>query len=110
MPLMVTILRSHNHDAAPGISPLCEGRKHLCIINIDGPFQPGPDMPAAMIVHGRVPGSVRVVPVIGDDEPAANTAMGGCYVIGDSRFDEAARRIAGAPWVGAIPVHDHPVC
>jgi hypothetical protein len=110
MPLTVTILKSHNHHHAPTASPLCAGRNYLCIVNIDGPSQPGPDAPAAMIVKGTIPGAVRVVPLNGDGDPATNTAMGGCFVTGDDRFDQAARAIAGSPWVGPIPVHDYPIC
>jgi hypothetical protein len=105
---MVTILKSDNHHHAPSSSPLCAGRQHLCILNIDGPVQPKDAMPAALLVQGVTPGSVRIVPVDDEGHPARNTAMGRCYVIGDDRFDAAARALAGAEWIGAVPVHDYP--
>lgn len=108
MGLRVSILRpSYGSSSA---APLCAGRDHLVITNIAGPFEPSEDAPAAMIVRGNIAGAVRVVPVDDQGQPARHTAMGGNYCVGDDRFDAAARKIANSPWVGAIPIHDYPIC
>lgn len=100
-----------------GISSPVRGAKGLCLVNVRGPFQPSAEFPAALLLLNRVPGSVRIIPaeLVGEDpsrlaswKPAPGWPMfGGNYAASsDSRFGEAIERILGAPFYGAVPIHD----
>jgi hypothetical protein len=84
----------------------------LCIVNIDGPFEPSSEYPAALLILGNLPGIVRIV-------PAEKTEAGGWQKIpqwwmfggnyagtSDSRFSEAIERLLGHRFYGAVAIHD----
>lgn len=76
------------------------GKKSVTLINVDGPFEPTEDYPAAILKDGYTPGSKIIVPV---DEVPDNVfqMMGGTYAnSSDSRFSEATGTY------NAIPIHD----
>lgn len=96
----------------------------LCVVNIDGTAVPSPDCsPVILESHGR--GIVRLVPAVPAELPDVvrlgvdyykNGAwardgrwlmFGGNYAAtSDSRFTEAAERLLGHRWYGAVAIHD----
>ena len=70
----------------------------LTLVNVEGPFEPTPDAPAAILRDGPF-GSKNVIPA---DADRTMTAHGGAYVAtSDSRFTEAVG------FYGAVAVHDY---
>jgi hypothetical protein len=88
----------------------------LCLVNVDGPFDPSESAPAAMLVKGNLRGTVRIVPAVkveisSGDMPEYTTPgrpmMGGNYAAtSDSRFSDACEKITGATFYGAVAIHD----
>jgi hypothetical protein len=76
----------------------------VCIVNIEGPFEPDDNHPAVELVADRVEGIARIVPV----ELVGRWAMmGGCYIAtSDSRFSQAVEKLIGNKFYGAVPLHD----
>jgi hypothetical protein len=112
MGITVSIFRNSRYDgcANGGIS---ERVTELTITNIDGPFEPSDHAPAAMLVRGNLPRTVKVVPVEGDDKsPDTHTPYmsGGTHVAtSDSRWNKAIRAITGEVGysrIGAVALHD----
>ena len=87
---------------------------YLCLVNVEGPNQPGINSSPAMIVKGNGPGLVKIVPAIKlhpeDSEWMPDPRwcmMGGNFVYtSDSRFHRAVERITGGASYGAVPIHD----
>ena len=76
-----------------------DGKSHVVVVNMEGPFEPNSDAPAAMLVKGPL-GNPVIVPVV-DGEPLSSVAFGGSFAAtSDSRFR------ASVPFYGAVPVHD----
>ena len=89
-----------------GITNIETGVHQLTLVNVDGPFDPDQNRPAAWLLPGNVAGSVKIVP---DWEYQDNTwtMFGGNYAgTSDSRFTEAVEKITGATFYGAVPIHD----
>ncbi|MGD9883963.1 MAG: hypothetical protein AB7U95_27995 [Reyranella sp.] len=113
MGLNAYIYRNQRHGqpqdfSNSGISSWAE---EVCLVNVDGPFDPRPGTPAAFLVRGAYPGIARVVPAVQQGEcwlPDSRWAMmGGAYVAtSDSRFVRAVEEITGGRWYGAVPLHD----
>lgn len=86
--------------------------KSLCLVNVDGPGEPSVCHPAAFIVYGNLPGTVKIIPAVKTE--GGNWAlttewcmMGGNYAAtSDSRFHDAVRAITGGASYGAVPIHD----
>jgi hypothetical protein len=91
---------------------ITKGATALTIVNVDGPFEPRADRPAAMLVIGNMPGHVRIVPAALDSEGLYRQAtgwamMGGNYAAtSDSRWVQAIERLTRHPGMTAVPVHD----
>jgi hypothetical protein len=96
MGLHVSIYRS-DYDCELNVF---HGKKGVTITNVEGPFRPSDDFPAAIIKDGYTPGSKIVVPV--DEVPDnAIQMMGGTFASSsDSRFSQAAGTY------NAIAIHD----
>ena len=82
--------------------------KGLTIMNIEAPFEPSEEYPAARLVFEKVfqHPTVRVIP-----QKLLNagvwTMMGGSYVAAcDSRFNEKIYELTGIRFYGAVPLHD----
>jgi hypothetical protein len=74
----------------------------LTLINVEGPFDPREDAPAAKLEQHR-PGCLRVVPVGVDGWKM----FGGNYAAcSDSRFSEACEELLGHRFYGAVAIHD----
>ena len=80
----------------------------LCVVNVDGPFNPSPDAPAVLLLKGNIPGAVKIVPADETGAPVKGwTMFGGNYAAtSDSRFSEACARLSESPCYGAVPIHD----
>jgi len=75
----------------------------VLIVNCEGPFKPSDDIPQVELVKGYSAGTVRAVPV----ELKGGGMMGGNYIATcDSRFSELCESLTGAPFYGAVAVHD----
>lgn len=77
--------------------------KEVCIVNIDGPFDPKPDMPAVKLVK-RNHGNIVCIPV---GLESKWTMFGGAYITtSDSRFGEAVRELSGYEHGFPVALHD----
>lgn len=78
--------------------------KRLTLTNVEGPFEPCPEAPAAKLVKRPRVGNVVVIP----DEVADKwTMFGGALVYSsDSRFGEAVRALSGYEHGFAVNLHD----
>ena len=76
----------------------------LCLTNVAGPFDPGPDRPAARLAKRRH-GNVVIYPEgLGDD---GGSMFGGNFAYSsDGRFTEAVRRLAGIEYGFPVAIHD----
>lgn len=92
----------------------------ICVVNVDGPFEPTDSHPAFKLIAGALPGTAILVPAA-FPAPADgrwrgrrtkhDTLMGPCFGgnyagTSDSRFDRAVEAITGARFYGALPIHD----
>lgn len=67
--------------------------KQVCIINVDGPFDPSDDAPAVKLVKREHAGNIVCVPV---GLEGKSTMFGGAYVVtSDSRFCKAVQQLSG---------------
>ena len=84
----------------------------VTLVNVDGPFEPSENAPAAVLVKGNDPGTVVVRAVrnySASDEThdVIRGMMGGSYVsTSDSRFSQAVEKIVGGRFYGAVALHD----
>lgn len=101
MGLLASIFRSDDRDfSAGGIS---SRYKQVCIMNVEGPFEPSDTAPAVRLEKGPM-NSLHLVP---EESSGKWTMMGGCFVhTSDSRFSRAAEKILGHGWYGAVALHD----
>lgn len=115
MGVRAQIYRSALGDCSNG--GISSRAREVTIVNADGPFEPTPEAPAAMIVEGLGPGgTARVVPAVpaGDGTSwvpearrgAVGPMAGACFVSGDSRVTEKAEEIIGGRFYGALALHD----
>lgn len=78
--------------------------KELCVINVDGPFEPSANFPAVELVDGHMPGTLRLVP---PDYKNTWYMMGGNYgATCDSRFSAKCEKMLGHRFYGAVAIHD----
>lgn len=81
--------------------------KRITVVNVDGPFDPTPDAPAAWLTErtGYYPNPI-IIPVGEDGLPVllSEVASGGSYAASsDSRFSRAVK------FYGAVPIHDYAI-
>jgi len=109
MGMIVSVYRTDtgSHDCTNGgMTNNKFGVSKLCIINIDGPFEPTDDTPAAALEVGPL-GSARIVPATPRWHRTAHPMFGGnfAYTSG-SRFRRAVEEITGADFAGPVHIHD----
>jgi hypothetical protein len=117
--MIVTVYRDagSTYDCTAG--GISSRATRLCLVNVDGPFEPSTDRPAAFLLRhapfGHVDGKrmVRIVPAVrdlsGDWTPEPRwTMFGGNYAgCSDSRFSEKIEEfLEGARFHGAVAIHD----
>lgn len=105
MGLRINVYRpADGHDCTnDGISSRVN---ELTLVTTPGPFDPTPDAPAAYLVKGHTPGTARIVwrPIGGEGK---HVMFGGNYgATSDSRFTRHIEDLTGAPFYGAVPIHD----
>lgn len=77
--------------------------KEVCVINVEGPFDPSPEYPAVRLIK-RKWGNVVCEPVGLEDKAKM---FGGAYVTtSDSRFGEAVRKLSGYEFSFPVALHD----
>jgi hypothetical protein len=76
----------------------------ICLINVDGPFNPDNDKPAALLVPGNLPNTVKIIPANINQEKTWVMFGGNFAYSSDARFNDAVEKIAG--YRGAVQVHD----
>lgn len=104
MGLIVRVLRSVGGGSANG--GVSEFADRLCVVNVNGPFEPARDMPAVRL-ETHHPGCLRLVPLDDKLRPIAGTMAGGNFATtSDSRFGEACRTLLGHEFYGAVAIHD----
>lgn len=78
--------------------------KQVCIINVEGPFDPKDDAPAVKLVKRERIGNVVCIPV---GLEGKGTMFGGAFVhTSDSRFGEAVRKLSGYDHSFPVALHD----
>lgn len=79
----------------------------VCLINVDGPFDPGEQFPAMVLDRGPL-GHPIIRPADENGKPMKGGMFGGNYVAcSDSRFGEAIRALFSGQYGNvALPVHD----
>lgn len=76
------------------------GKTKVTIVNIEGPFEPAEDRPAALLAHNAF-GKPILVPANEQGKPVRGVMFGGTYAAtSDSRFGRATGIY------GAVPIHD----
>lgn len=102
MGLRVRIFKNALFDGCAN-GGLTERVEQLTLTNVDGPFDPIPAAPAA-VLDTHVYGCLRIIP---EDCRGRWMTDGGAYAAtSDSRFREACERLTGAPFYGAVAIHD----
>jgi|TARA_B110000285_G_scaffold215891_1_gene262667 hypothetical protein len=79
----------------------------LCVTNVDGPFEPSEDRPAAVLVMAEPIGGMKILRIEPENAGKKWTCFGGNYAgCSDSRFNEKCRELLGSSWYGAVAIHD----
>lgn len=107
MGLLVNVYRDSNSDYDCTMNGVTKRHTQLCVVNVDGPFEPSIECPAVMLVDDQPCGRPypKLVPA---DALSENkwTMFGGNYAqSSDSRFTDAVEKMGG-PRAGILPVFD----
>lgn len=107
MGLIVNVYRPAGRDSDCTNGGLSSRVDRLCLVNVDGPFDPSPEAPAALLRHGPLK-SLNIVPCDGEAQALPGWFMfgGNLAATSDSRFGEAVRAMTGGQHVGAVNIHD----
>jgi hypothetical protein len=104
MGLLVTVYynKAYRACANKGDSTWAES---ICVVNVEGPFQPSAERPAYVLTTNACGNPVlqpQDVP-----EGMVGPMDGGNFGSScDSRFNIAVRKLAGFDFYGAVPIHD----
>jgi len=83
---------------------LSSKHKKVCIVNIEGPFEPGPDMPAVKLIKREHVGNLVCIPV---GLETRLTMFGGAYIAtSDGRFCRAVEKLSGYDHSFPVALHD----
>lgn len=105
MGMHVTVYRSARSDYDCTNGGASSYAKQLCLTNVDGPWEPTDEIPAAKLVARDIGGVV--LSIVPDAVADKWHTFGGNYAAtSDSRFSEACRKMSGHAWYGAVPIHD----
>jgi len=81
--------------------------KGFTVVNAEGPAEPCEDYPPAELVMAEPIGGVKILRLIPVSKKEEWTMFGGNYAsTSDSRFPELCEKLLGAPFYGAVSVHD----
>jgi hypothetical protein len=106
MGMTVSVFRWGLGDCTNG--GVSAGVGSLCVVNVPGPFDPCPAMPAFELVEGPGGrGHAILRPVEAKKPGMVGPMFGGNYAeTSDGRFTEALRDLTGAKFYGAVPIFD----
>lgn len=108
MGLIVSVYRADRGDCTNG--GISARASQLCLVNVNGPFEPSHDMPAAILTTNNV-GHPVIKPAHMHHDGVWGVEsgwfmMGGNYAAtSDSRFSEAVAKLLPG-FYGALPIHD----
>lgn len=108
MGMIVSVFKNPLGDCTNG--GMSSNVTSICVVNVDGPFEPSHDRPAAILTTNQV-GNPVIKPARQDfgcpwvEQPGWFMMGGNFAYTSDSRFGEALRKM-GADFYGAIPIHD----
>lgn len=110
MGLLVSVLRHANFPDC-SLNGLSAQHAQICVVNMDGPFDPHPNSPAFLLVNHYRDACALFPAEHNGDKWFVNHGiwwqMGGNFAhTSDSRFNEAIRRLTGIPFYGALAIHD----
>lgn len=75
----------------------------VCVVNVEGPFDPGPELPAVRLVKRKY-GNVVAIPV---GLAESGVMYGGTFIeTSDGRFDKAVRELSGYDFGFPVALHD----
>lgn len=113
MGLLVSVYRDSLGDCTNG--GMSANVDTLCLVNVDGPFEPSEECPAALLVKNNVGAtkSVKIVPTIKHESDewvsSGGSMFGGNFAsTSDSRLGQAIARLIGNEfrfWP-AVAIHD----
>ena len=106
MGLLVSIYRDESDCTNDGVTSPKRGYRGLCLTNVDGPFDPDSEYPAAKLVKNEYTHGDTVVVVPEEVEDKWSMDGGNYAATSDSRFNEAIEKMLGHNFYGALPVHD----
>lgn len=108
MGMIVSVYRADRGDCTNG--GMSAFATKLCLVNVDGPFEPSYDIPAAILTTNNV-GNPVIKPAR-QDVGCPWTVQPGWFMFGgnyaatsDSRFSEAVSKLS-PDFYGALPIHD----
>lgn len=110
MGILISVYRNAEHDLDCTLNGISSVFKTLCVVNVDGPFQPRTDAPPVRLEQ-HVKGCLRLVPVIqaghGWQDLPGHAMMGGNYGgTSDSRFCDKCEILLGHRFYGVVAIHD----
>jgi hypothetical protein len=91
MGALVTIYRPAGREPGTDLSDLVD---RLTIVNVEGPFEPSPEAPAAELIAHHYYSDLPIIVPIGPDRPGMRGPMGGSnYADGYGGFKNAVEKI-----------------
>ena len=78
----------------------------VCVVNVGGPFNPGPDRPAFELVQGPGGQGHAILRPVKSREGIGPMFGGNFGYSSDSRFSEAIQELTGSRHYGAVHIHD----
>jgi hypothetical protein len=102
MGLLVDVYKTNGTDCT--LNGISSKSNVICLINVDGPFDPSDDKPAALLVNGNLPNTVKIIPANVDPDKTWLMDGGNFAYSCDARFNNAVEKIAG--YRGAVSIHD----
>jgi len=82
--------------------------RQLTLMNVEGPWDPTPEAPAANLVKRQRVGNIVAIP---EDLEGQWTSHGGCFVYScDSRFARAVEDLSGYEFRFPVALHDRVEC
>ena len=101
MGLNVDVYKSIYDCTSNGMTSKCD---EICLVNVDGPFNADDNIPAALLVPGNLPNTVKIIPANVNENKTCVMFGGNFAYSSDARFNDAVEKIAG--YRGAVQVHD----
>jgi len=102
MGMIVYVYRDTLGDCT--LNGISSSHDRLCVVNVDGPFEPSDDCPAVVLKPGNIPKALpKLVP---EEDEGHWVMMGGNYAgTSDSRFSRAVEAMCGVH-ASIVPIHD----